>query len=34
MDDASNENLAALERFARRLIEVESAKPDAIVERL
>ena len=34
MDDASNENLAALERFARRLIEMESAKLDAIVERL
>jgi patatin-like phospholipase/acyl hydrolase len=34
MDDASDENLAALERFARRLIEAESAKLDAIVERL
>jgi len=34
MDDASDENLAALERFARRLIEVESARLDAIVERL
>jgi len=34
MDDASGENLAALERFARRLIETESAKLDAIVERL
>jgi patatin-like phospholipase/acyl hydrolase len=34
MDDASAENLAALERFAKRLIEAESAKLDAIVERL
>ena len=34
MDDASDENLAALERFARRLIEAESASLDAIVERL
>ena len=34
MDDASEENLAALERFAKRLIEAESAKLDAIVERL
>jgi hypothetical protein len=34
MDDASNENLTALERFAERLIAAESAKLDAIVERL
>jgi uncharacterized protein len=34
MDDATDENLAALDRFAKRLIEAESAKLDAIVERL
>jgi uncharacterized protein len=34
MDDASDENLAALDRFAKRLIEAESAKLEAIVERL
>jgi hypothetical protein len=34
MDDASEENLAALVQFAARLIKAESAKLDAIVERL
>jgi patatin-like phospholipase/acyl hydrolase len=34
MDDASKENLASLERFTRKLIEAESAKLDAIVERV
>jgi patatin-like phospholipase/acyl hydrolase len=34
MDDASEQNLAALETFARTLIATESAQLDAIVERL
>lgn len=34
MDDASEENLLALEQFTARLIKAESAKLDAIVERL
>jgi patatin-like phospholipase/acyl hydrolase len=34
MDDASEENLTALEQFTARLIQAETAKLDAIVERL
>jgi hypothetical protein len=34
MDDASEENLEALERFAGTLIATESAQLDTIVERL
>jgi hypothetical protein len=34
MDDASEQNLKALGEFTARLIEAESAKLDAIVERL
>jgi patatin-like phospholipase/acyl hydrolase len=34
MDDASEQNMAALEQFTAQLIKAESAKLDAIVERL